>query len=308
MFKPYNKTNSIPQYVNAKSNHPPSILKEIPKSVSKRISSNSCNEQVFNAATPFYNDILDKCGYSERFTFEKEQYTLERRNRGRNINCYNPPFSKNVKTNIAKQFLYFLDKHFGRNHKYHKIFNRNNVKISYSCMDNVKNIISSHNKRIINSGNEANGKTCNYRNKSICPLDNKCLINKIVYKGEIEINNDTNELSTKFYFGISKTEFKSRYNNHKMSFRNRTHENDTELSKYIWSLKDENKDIDIKWSILKKSFGYGIISKSFNLFLLEKLVICRTKKKKKTDYSISDYTFCRNPDRKIVYANKLFWD
>ena len=175
-------------------------------------------------------------------------------------------------------------------------------------MDNVKNIISGHNTRITNSGNEANGKTCNCRNKSNCSLYKKCLINKIVYKAEIETDNDTNELFTKVYFCISETEFKSRYNNHTMSFRNQTHENDTELSKYIWSLKDENKDIDIKWSILKKSFGYGIISKSFNLFLLEKLVICRTKKKKKTGYSISNYTFCRNPDRKIVYANKLFWD
>ena len=158
MFKPYNKTNNIPRYVNAKSNHPLSVLKEIPKSVSKHVSSNSCNEQVFNAAAPFYNDILDKCGYSKKLSFEKEQYTHERRNRGRNIIWYNPPFNKNVKTDIAKQFLYLFDKHFGRNHKYHKIFNCNNVKISYSCMDNVKNIISSHDKKIINSGNEANSK------------------------------------------------------------------------------------------------------------------------------------------------------
>ena len=49
-------------------------------------------------------------------------------------------------------------------------------------MDNVKNVISSHIKKIINCGNEANGKTCNCRNKSNCPLDNKCLMNKIVYK------------------------------------------------------------------------------------------------------------------------------
>ena len=209
LFKPYNKTNNIPRYVNAKSNHPPSILKEIPKSVSKRTLLNSCNEQVFRVAAPFYNDILDKCGYSEELTFEKEQYTHERRNRGRNI-WYNPSFCKNVKTNIAKQFLHLLDKNFGRNHKYHKIFNRNHVKNSYSGMDNVKNIISSHNKKIINSGNEANGKTCNCRNKSNCPLDNKYLTNKIVYKAEIETNNDTNKLSTKVYFGISETEFKSR--------------------------------------------------------------------------------------------------
>ena len=193
----------------------PSILKEIPKSISKRISSNSCNERVFSAAALFYNDILDKCGYSENLTFQKKQYTHERRNRRRNIIWYNPSFSKNVKTNIEKQFLHLLDKHFGRNHKYHKIFNRKNVKISYSCMDNVTNIISSHNKKMINSGNEANGKKRNGRNKNNCPLDNKSLINKIVYKAEIETNNDIDELSTKVYFGISKTEFKSRYNNHK---------------------------------------------------------------------------------------------
>ena len=51
---------------------------------------------------------------------------------------------------ILRIFLHLLDKHFGRNHKYHKIFNRNNVKISYSCMDNIKNIISSHSKEIAN--------------------------------------------------------------------------------------------------------------------------------------------------------------
>ena len=77
----------------------------------------------------------------------------------------------------------------------------------------MTNIISSHNKKIINSGNEANGKTCDCRNKSNCPLDNECLINKIAYKAEIETNNDINELSTKVYFGISV-----------LAFRNRTHE------------------------------------------------------------------------------------
>ena len=70
LLKPCNKNQNIPRYVNEKSNHLPSILKEIPKSVSKRISSNSCNEQVFNAAAPFYNDILDKWRYSEKLIFE----------------------------------------------------------------------------------------------------------------------------------------------------------------------------------------------------------------------------------------------
>ena len=170
-------------------------------------------------------------------TFEKKQYIHERRNRERNIIWYNPPFSKNVKTNIAKQFTTnWID--FSKNNKYHKIFNCNNVRINYSCMDNMTNIISSHNKKITNSDNETNGKTSNCRNKSNCSLDSKCLTNKIVYKAEVETNNGINELSTKVYFGISETEFRSRYNNHSMPFRYQPHENDTELLKYIWSLND----------------------------------------------------------------------
>ena len=88
-------------------------------------------------------------------------------NKVRNIIWHNPPFGKNVKTNIAKQFLRLLDKNVGRNDKYYKIFNRNNVKISYSCMNSMTNIISSHNKKVTNSDNETNGKTCSCRNKKI---------------------------------------------------------------------------------------------------------------------------------------------
>ena len=72
---------------------------------------------------------------------------------------------------ILRIFLRLLDKHFGRNHKCHKIFNRNNVKISYSC---IKNVITSHKKEPTNVFKEMNGKTCSCRNKNNGPLDNKC--------------------------------------------------------------------------------------------------------------------------------------
>ena len=100
---------------------------------------------------------------------------------------------------------------------------------------------------------------------------------KIVYKAESETDDGINELSTKVNFGISETEFTSKYNNHTMSFRNRTHENDLELSKFIWSLKDQNKEFDIQWSIFKKSSR----SKSCNLCLLKKLVISNFKEKER---------------------------
>ena len=74
----------------------------------------------------------------------------------------------------------------------------------------IWHIISNRNKKITNSDNEANGKTCNCRNKSNCPLDNNCLTDKIVDKVEVETNDDINELYTKVYFGISEAEFKFR--------------------------------------------------------------------------------------------------
>ena len=41
------------------------------------------------------------------------------------------------------------------------------------------------------------------KNKINCPLDNKCLTDKIVYKAEVKINRGINELSAKVYFDIS---------------------------------------------------------------------------------------------------------
>ena len=41
-------------------------------------------------------------------------------------------------------------------HKLHQIFNRNNVKVSYSCLPNVSNIIQSHNKKILSNKQPSN--------------------------------------------------------------------------------------------------------------------------------------------------------
>ena len=38
IYQPYKKPSDDPLYINIKSNHPPSILQQLPKSISKRIS------------------------------------------------------------------------------------------------------------------------------------------------------------------------------------------------------------------------------------------------------------------------------
>ena len=67
-----------------------------------------------------------------------------------------------------------------------KIFNKNTVKLSYSCRRNINSKISSNNRRI---DPPPTNYDCNCRNKSDCPLDNKCLTPSIVYKGIGSVTN-----------------------------------------------------------------------------------------------------------------------
>ena len=59
-FKPYSKPTNTPLYVHSKSNHPPSIIKNIPESVNRRLSEISSDEQVFHEAAPPYQEALKR--------------------------------------------------------------------------------------------------------------------------------------------------------------------------------------------------------------------------------------------------------
>ena len=50
IYKPYTKPNNTILYVNRLSNHPPTVLKNIPENVNRRLCNISCNEKVFQEA------------------------------------------------------------------------------------------------------------------------------------------------------------------------------------------------------------------------------------------------------------------
>ena len=85
-----------------------------------------------------------------------------------------PPYSANVKTNVGKIFMRLVDKHFPRNHKYYNLFNRNNIKLSYSCMHNMNNVIRKHNSKILKNPAPSTTKTRNCNRKTDCPMDGNC--------------------------------------------------------------------------------------------------------------------------------------
>ena len=59
-------------------------------------------------------------------------------------------------------------KHFGKNRKYHNK-NKNNTKVSYSCMDNMTKIRNFHNKYVASKKDQKSQNLCNYLNPDNFP-------------------------------------------------------------------------------------------------------------------------------------------
>ena len=172
-YMPYTKPNCTPLYIHTQSNHPPVIIKNLPESINKRLSDISSDKESFDRAATPYQRALEYSGYNYKLKFQPStspSNTRQKQKRQRNITWYNPPYSKNVATNIAKTFLQILDEEFPKNHVLHKIFNRNTVKISYACMPNIKQTIDGHNKSILLKSDKPKNDECNCRKPDECPL------------------------------------------------------------------------------------------------------------------------------------------
>ena len=278
-YRPFCKPNNEITYVHKESNHPPSILKQLPLSIESRLSRLSSSESIFKESTHVYQEALNKSGYTHKLSYKppvENKNTEEKLNRKRNIIWFNPPYSKNVATKVGNQFLKLINKHFPRHHKFYKLFNKNNVKVSYSCMPNMKSIINGHNKKIINPQPLTNEeRKCNCLNKTKCPLQEKCLTSSLVYKAKIKSTEENARQKT--YYGLSKTKFKTRYANHKKTFNNPVYKTDTELSNEFWNIKNNNFSANITWEIYGKYQSYNLNTKRCALCLNEKLAIALHK-------------------------------
>ena len=160
------------------------------------------------------------------------------KNRSRTITWFHPPYSKHVATNVGKKFLSIVNDCFGQDHPLRKIFNKNTLKISYSCMPNLEAKITNHNKAILANPSRTNNdetNQCNCRNKSECPLDGYCLTNNVIYQATV-----VSDKSTETYIGLTENHFKTRYRNHLASFKDKNKKNATHLSRYIWTLNEKN--------------------------------------------------------------------
>ena len=146
--------------------------------------------------------------------------------------------------------------------------------ICYSCMPNVKDIISTHNRSIVCNSEPIQAENtqilCNCRANRQCPLDGKCLTSGIIYQATVTREDNTN---IENYIGLTENSFKSRYTGHISSFKNEKGRSATTLSEYIWKLKEKHSNYSIKWKIVSKAKPYSTSSKRCNLCIEEKYFI-----------------------------------
>ena len=109
-------------------------------------------------------------------------------------------------------FLKLLDRHFPREHKFHKIFNCKHSTKKLLLYEKMGSIISSYNKQVLQPRYKNYG--CNCRKKENCPLEN------------------TND-ERKKYLDVAETLFKKRCSKHMRDFKRKKYIKQTELSKYI---------------------------------------------------------------------------
>ena len=184
-------------------------MKILPESISRRINKLSSNKSAFNNSKDLYDNALSSSSFKDEIKFNPDLNENNSRNENtkRKIIWFNPPYSSNVSTNTGKIFFSNSRFNFPKLHKLYKIFNRNNVKISYSSTPNFASVINLHNTKIINNNiPKPFVPTCNCHSKASCPLNGDCLQSSLVYI----CKSDTPNIIQNYlhYIGLTENRFK----------------------------------------------------------------------------------------------------
>ena len=132
----------------------------------------------------------------------------------------------------------------------------------------MDNIVKAHNAKILSKDdNPGDVKDCNCRDRTACPVANKCLTTNVVYKATVKYEDKTALRGNDGEF------LQTRYTQHKSSIKHNKHRNQTELSSLIWSLTDKGTDYKLTWNIIDRARPYRTGKRTCNLCMSEKFHI-----------------------------------
>ena len=200
----------------------------------------------------------------------------------------------------AKQYPQMLHKYFFdwsidifRSHRLHDIFNRNTVKVSHSCMQNMsKNtkgiIVRLHPHCVTNWHYVTVDKKENF----------PWTVNAELWMQFMTVVS-LHQSHKKSTLGWRKEKWKQRYYNHKKSLNHKRYSHETTPSSYVCHLK-ETLDVtpNLKWTVVRCTTPYSNVSKKYLLCMYEKLVIITYPRQHKRLIKQSEL-FC-----KCVHENK----
>lgn len=122
------------------------------------------------------------------------------------------------------------------------------MELSNTSNDNAINL----NNRISNANNAYNNNhSCNFRERSQCPLLGHCLVGNVIYK--CLVMTEANDI---IFFGSS-INMKKSLNNCFSSFKLRHKASSTLLSTKIWEPKESDIKFSLKWDIVIRSQSYA---------------------------------------------------
>ena len=116
-YLPYRKPNNDTLYIDSRSNHPPAIIQQLPKSINRRISTLSSSESIYKSVANMYESAVKNSNYKTKLEYASDSSSdnhtpSNKRKRKWQIIWFNPPFSRNMHSNIGRDFVKLIDKHF----------------------------------------------------------------------------------------------------------------------------------------------------------------------------------------------------
>ena len=76
-YTPKRKPNINLTYIHKHSDHPQNILRDLPKSISKRISDRDISEDIFNNHIPIYQLALKSSDFSDNRIYRQSQHQVQ---------------------------------------------------------------------------------------------------------------------------------------------------------------------------------------------------------------------------------------
>ena len=158
-------------YIHKKQKHLSSFNKQMPAMTSNRISNifvmkSALMKLHLSTITHSKKTVLTKILTSHHhFFIEKTQ---------RSLICFDSLFSSILKSKIGKILLLSQTNTSQNTIKDYKLFNRNNIKISYICIQNVSSVIQFYNANLLKRPATSSSKKCCCDQKCISPLLKKC--------------------------------------------------------------------------------------------------------------------------------------